>query len=126
MKTYRIMVIDDEKIVGDMSKAVLEKEGYLVETFLSAEPALAKLKEEKFDIVITDLKMKAVDGMEVLSRIKAESPEVKVIMITAFANLNAAIEAIKKKVDDFFTKPVKFKDLKDSIRHLLGEPKSAL
>jgi DNA-binding NtrC family response regulator len=122
MKTCRIMVIDDEKIVGDMSKAVLEKEGYLVETFLSAKPALARLKEEKFDVVITDLKMKEIDGMEVLSRIKAEAPEVKVIMITAFANLNAAIEAIKKKVDDFFTKPVKFKELKDSIIHLLGEP----
>jgi DNA-binding NtrC family response regulator len=121
MSTHRIMVIDDENIVGKMIKAVLEKDGYVVETFLNAEPALARLKEEKFDLIITDLKMKNIDGMEVLRRVKSDSPEIKVIMITAFASLDAAIEAMRGKVDDFFPKPVKIKDLKACIRRLLGE-----
>jgi DNA-binding NtrC family response regulator len=121
MNGHRIMVIDDENIVGKMIKAVLEKDGYRVETFLNAEPALARLKEEKFDLIITDLKMKNIDGMEVLRTVKSQSPEIKVIMITAFASLDAAIEAVRGKVDDFFPKPVKIKDLKACIRRLLDE-----
>jgi DNA-binding NtrC family response regulator len=120
MKSRRIMVIDDENIVCKMTKAVLEQDGYEVETFLSADPALARLKEEKFDLVITDLKMKGIDGMEVLKKIKTESPEIKVIMITAFASLDAAIEALRGKVDDFFPKPVKFSDLKECLKRLLS------
>jgi DNA-binding NtrC family response regulator len=115
----RIMVIDDERIVGDMSRMSLEQEGYDVETFLSAEPAMARLKEERFDIVITDYKMKGMDGMEVLRTIKTMYPEIKVIMITAFANLDTAIEALRGDVHDFFPKPVKIKDLKASIKRAL-------
>jgi len=116
------MVIDDENIVGKMTKVVLEQDGYIVETFLSAEPALARLKEQKFDVVITDLKMKGLDGMDVLKTVKAQSPEIKVIMITAFASLDAAVGAMRGKVDDFFAKPVKIKELKECIRRLLLEP----
>lgn len=117
----RIMVIDDEKIVGDMSKMALEQEGYTVETFLNAEPALARLKEEKFDVVVTDYKMKGIDGMETLKLIKVQYPEIKVIMITAFANLDTAIEALRGDVHDFFPKPVRIKELKASIQRALSK-----
>ncbi len=70
MNSHKIMVIDDEKIVGDMAKLSLEQEGYMVETFLNAEPALKRLQEEKFDVVVTDYKMKGIDGMEVLKTVK--------------------------------------------------------
>ncbi len=116
---YKIMVIDDENIVGKMLKAVLELDGYEVETFMNASPALARFKEKKFDLVITDLKMKGIDGMEVLRTVKEEVPDTKVIMITAFANLEAATEAMRGEVDDFFPKPVRIKDLKASIVRLL-------
>ncbi len=121
MDPYRIMVIDDEKIVGDMAKLSLEKEGYVVETFLNAEPALARLKEQKFDVVVTDLKMKGIDGMEVLKTVKKLYPETRVIMITAFANLDSAIAALRAEVHDFFPKPVKIKELKESIARALGK-----
>jgi DNA-binding NtrC family response regulator len=120
MSQNRIMVIDDEKIVGDMAKMSLEQEGYAVETFLNAEPALARLKEEKFDVVVTDYKMKGIDGMEVLRTVKKLYPETRVIMITAFANLDAAIEALRAEVHDFFPKPVKIKELKASIQRALS------
>ncbi|MEJ2314017.1 MAG: response regulator [Nitrospirota bacterium] len=116
----RIMIIDDEKIVCDMAKISLEQEGYDVETFLSATPALERLKEEKFDVVVTDLKMKGIDGLEVLRVVKNLYPDTKVIMITAFASLDVAIEAIRGDVHDFFPKPVKIKELKESIRKALG------
>jgi len=119
MNSHRIMVIDDEKIVGDMAKLSLEQEGYTVETFLNAEPALKRLEEEKFDVVVTDYKMKGIDGMEVLRTVKGLYPATQVIMITAFANLDAAIEALRRDVHDFFPKPVKIKELKASIKRAL-------
>ncbi|MCL4472899.1 MAG: response regulator [Actinobacteria bacterium] len=117
----RIMVIDDEKIVGDMAKISLEEEGYEVETFLNADPALKRLQETDFDVVVTDLKMKGIDGLEVLRTVKQTHPDTKVIMITAFADLDVAIEAIKADVFDFFPKPVRIKDLKESISKALAE-----
>lgn len=119
MSEYRIMVIDDERIVGDMAKMSLEQDGYKVETFLNAEPALERLKQEEFNVVVTDLKMKGIDGMEVLRTVKRLYPETKVIMITAFANLDAAIEALRGDVHDFFPKPVRIKELKASIERAL-------
>ncbi len=120
MQDQKIMVIDDEKIVGDMAKLALEQDGFHVETFLNAEPALERLKKEKFEVVVTDQKMKGIDGMEVLRTVKRLYPDTKVIMITAFANLDAAIEALRGDVHDFFPKPVKIKELKASIQRALG------
>jgi len=119
MSKYQIMVIDDEKIVGDMAKRSLEQEDYEVEVFLNGETALARLKEKPFDVVITDLKMKGIDGLEILRTVKQFYPKTVVIMITAFANLDIAIEALRDDVHDFFPKPVKIKDLKASIKKAL-------
>jgi len=121
MAKHSIMVIDDEKIVGDMAKLSFEQDGYEVETFLNGESALERLKERRFEVVVTDLKMKGVDGLEVLRSIKKLYPGVKVIMITAFANLDVAIEALRDDVHDFFPKPVKIKELKASVKRALGE-----
>ena len=119
MTKNSIMVIDDEKIVGDMAKMSLEQEGYDVETFLNGESALARLQQKSFDVVITDLKMKGIDGLEVLRTVKHLYPQTVVIMITAFANLDVAIEALRDDVQDFFPKPVKIKELKASIKKAL-------
>jgi DNA-binding NtrC family response regulator len=113
--SHNIMIIDDEKIVGDMAKLSLEQDGYEVETFLNGESALDRLKEKQFNVVVTDLKMKGIDGLEVLRTVKRLYPDTKVIMITAFANLDVAIEALRDDVHDFFPKPVKIKELKQSI-----------
>ena len=117
---HSVMIIDDEKIVGDMAKLSLEQDGYDVETFLNAEPALKRIQEKPFDVVVTDYKMKGIDGMEVLRTIRQLYPETKVIMITAFANLDTAIEALRGDVHDFFPKPVKIRELRTSIRRALG------
>ncbi|MCL6092760.1 MAG: response regulator [Thermoleophilia bacterium] len=114
--SYRVMIIDDEKIAADMTRVSLEDEGYEVETFADGASALARLKETPFDVVITDLKMKGLDGFDVLNKIRETGSGAKVIMVTAFANLDIAIEAIKGDAFDFFTKPVKLKELKASVR----------
>jgi DNA-binding NtrC family response regulator len=121
MGNQRIMVIDDENIVGKMLKISFEQDGYVVEPFPDPVAALARLKEEKFQVVITDLKMKDIDGMEVLKNIKKDYPQIKVIMITAFASMDTAVEVFRKSVDDFFAKPVKISDLKATIKKLLAD-----
>ncbi len=121
MAKHSIMVIDDEKIVGDMAKLSFEQDGYEVETFLNGEAALERLQEKRFDVVVTDMKMKGMDGLGVLRTVKKLYPGVKVIMITAFANLDVAIEALRDDVHDFFPKPVKIKELKASVKRALGE-----
>jgi len=120
MEKHSIMIIDDEKIVGDMARLSLEQEGYEVETFLDGRSALDRLETKPFRVVVTDLKMKGVDGLEVLRTVKKLYPETVVIMITAFANLDVAIEALRDDVHDFFPKPVKLKELKSSIERALG------
>ncbi len=116
----RIMIVDDEKIVGDMTKISLEDDGYQVETFVEGAAALKRLQEAPFDVVVTDLKMRGIDGFEILKAVKQLNSDTKVIMITAFANLDVAIEAIKGDVFDFFPKPIRIKELKASIRKAVG------
>lgn len=115
----RIMVIDDEKVVGDMLRIHLAKQGFTVETFLDAPAALRRLAEERFALIITDFKMKGMDGMELLKIVKSDYPHVHVIMITAFAHLDTAIEAFRGQVHDFFPKPFKIKELLASVKRAL-------
>jgi DNA-binding NtrC family response regulator len=117
----KILIVDDEKIVCDMAKRVLEHEGYEVETFTDSSLALERIKEGPFDLVITDLKMENVSGMDILREVNNRYADTKVIMLTAYATLDAAIDAIREKIFDFFPKPVKIDDLKKSVKKALEE-----
>ena len=116
----KIVVIDDEKIVCDMAKKILENEGYEVETFIDSVAALERIRQVPFDLVITDLKMENVSGMDILKEVNRLYPQTKVIMLTAYATLDATIEAIRERIYDFFPKPVKIEELKKSVKKALG------
>ncbi len=116
----RILVVDDEKIVCDMSRICLTGDGYDVTTFTDSTEARAALETETFDVIITDLKMKEVDGIELLEFAKERNPEAKVILLTAFGSLETAMEAFHKQAFDYFTKPVRIRDLQASVRRALG------
>jgi two-component system response regulator HydG len=116
----RILVVDDEKIVCDMSRKCLTEEGYDVTTFTDSSEARAALEHERFEVVITDLKMKGVDGMELLEFARRQNPDAKVIILTAFGSLETAVEAVRKEAFDYFTKPVRIRDLQASVRRALG------
>ena len=116
----RILVVDDEKIVCDMSRICFTNEGYDVTTFTDSTQARAALETETFDVIITDLKMKEVDGIELLEYALEMNPETKVILLTAFGTLETAVEAFHKQAFDFFTKPVTIRDLQESVRRALG------
>jgi DNA-binding NtrC family response regulator len=107
-----IMVIDDEEIVGKRLKPALEKQGDTVESFVNSKNALLRLAEKHFDIVITDIRMDEIDGLEVLDFIKSNSINTKVIMITGYATVEVAREALAKGAFDFIAKPFKPDDLR--------------
>jgi DNA-binding NtrC family response regulator len=108
----RILVIDDEQIVGKRLKPALEKEGYVVEPFDRPEDALARFAEAPTDIVVTDIRMDEIDGLEVLERVLARAPRTKVIIITGYATVEVAREALAKGAFDFIAKPFKPQELR--------------
>lgn len=114
-KLLRIMVIDDESIVGKRLKPALEKNGAQVDTFEDPELALAHFAEHPADIVVTDIRMDKIDGIEILDRVLAQSPQTRVIIITGYATVEIAREALSKGAFDFIAKPFKPSDLRAII-----------
>lgn len=101
----RVLVVDDEMIVCESCKRILEEEGYEVEMALGGREAFAKMRESAFPIVITDLKMPEIDGMEVLRKIRKDYPDTTVIMITGFSTVETAVDAMKLGAFDYIPKP---------------------
>ncbi|MCJ7773932.1 MAG: response regulator [Desulfobacterales bacterium] len=111
-QTLQVMVLDDEPIVGKRLKPTLEKSGFDVEVFEDSQKALARLSEKEFDIVVTDLRMEEVDGIQVLEHIMEKCKNTRVILITGYATVEVAREALVKGAFDFIAKPFKPRDLR--------------
>ena len=112
----RVLVLDDEEIVLKRLRPALEKAGYEVEVFSRSPEASIRVGEKTFDIVITDLKMEGIDGMEFLTRVKAHSPQTEVIVITGFATMETAKETFQKGVFDFLAKPFKLGEILEAVK----------
>jgi len=113
-----VLVIDDEAILCKRLKTALEKMGCNVETFVDGSEALKRIEERCFDIVVIDLKIGKVDGMQILEIIKQKKPNTEVIIITGFATAGVAKEALKKGASEFISKPFWLKDLYNAISRL--------
>jgi DNA-binding NtrC family response regulator len=110
-----ILIVDDEPIVGDRLKAFIGKDGHQVETFIDPEKALERLEEKEFDIVISDIRMGEIDGIQVMEKVLNKSKRTKVIMITGYATLELARESLTKGAFDFIAKPFKLKEIRKTI-----------
>jgi CheY-like chemotaxis protein len=110
-----VMILDDEPIVGKRLEPALTKHGFEVEVFVDPTEALARLEEKEFDIVVTDLRMEDVDGIQVLEHIMSRCEHTRVILITGYATVEVAREALVKGAFDFIAKPFKPKDLRAVI-----------
>jgi DNA-binding NtrC family response regulator len=120
-----VLLLDDEPIVGKRLKPALAKIGCDVEVFEDPKEALKRLDEKAFHIVVTDIRMDDIDGIQVLERVLKTSPETKVIMITGYAMMAVAREAMEKGAFDFIAKPFKPDDLRKVIAkaaQALGKP----
>jgi len=111
-KTLEILLLDDEPIVGKRLKPALEKLGFIVEVFEDPVAALQRIDEKEFDIVVTDICMQQVDGIQILDHVVDKSPRTKVIMITGYAMMEVARKAMEKGAFDFIAKPFKPDDLR--------------
>jgi DNA-binding NtrC family response regulator len=112
----RILVIDDEPIVGERLKASLELAGFMVDAFFSSQDALNNLKQKSYDILVTDLKMKPPDGLEVLRAAKQQQPDIKAVVITGFATKQLAADALTAGAVHFLAKPFKMSHLTKLLR----------
>ncbi len=111
MSKKSILLIDDEETILASLRYVLEDEGYDVHTANSGSKGLEIFKEKKPDLIITDLMLNGLNGIDLLKRVKDAKPDIMVIIITGFGELNSAIEALKLGAMDYLLKPVKNKEL---------------
>jgi len=120
-----VLLLDDEPIVGKRLKPALAKIGCNVEVFEQPAVALQRIDEKEFDIVVTDIRMDEIDGIQVLEHVTNKSPRTKVIMITGYAMMALAREAMEKGAFDFIAKPFQPDDLRKVIANAakaLGSP----
>jgi len=113
------LVVDDEEHTRLGYAEVLRLEGYSVETAANGKEALNKMKEEDFDVVVTDLRMPEMDGLSFVSQLRDIVPSQKVIIITAFGTFKAYKQSKEAGVTLFLNKPVRAKDLKEAIVQIL-------
>ena len=123
--TLEILLIDDEPIVGKRLKPAIEKIGCNVETFQDPVEAMSRAAEKHFDIVVTDIRMDGIDGMQVLAKMLEKGDKTKVIMITGYAMMALARESMSQGAFDFIAKPFRPDDLRAVIARAaeaLGKP----
>lgn len=125
MKTFKLLIIDDEIVVQrscvDIFTEKKSKQGfqYDVHTASSADEALRILEKESFDIVLTDLKMPGLSGLELLPRIKAGNAETAIVVMTGFSTVTTAVEAMKLGANDFIPKPFTPDEIMDAVETAL-------
>ena len=119
MPPSKILVVDDDVVACELLVDALKKDGYEVEAFPSGEEAIARGRQGRVDLVLTDIRMGAVDGLTVLREFKRMSPDTAVVVLTAFGSLEGAIEAIKQGAYDYLAKPFKKEEIKLVVQRSL-------
>lgn len=117
----KILIIDDEKVIRATLREILEYEKYIVTEAQDGEEGLAKMQEEDFDLVLCDVKMPKIDGIEVLEKAKALERSPQFIMISAHGSIETAVEATKKGAFDFIPKPPDLNRLLLTVRNALDK-----
>jgi DNA-binding NtrC family response regulator len=119
MRKDRILIVDDDKTFRSVTQRLLEEEGLVAETAASADEAMPLLQERHYDLLLSDLVMPGIGGLDFLNHVKTHHPGVPVVMITGFASINSAVEAMKRGAEDYLTKPCGNEELLIKIRRTL-------
>ena len=115
----RILVVDDERLARANLARVLEREGHLLRQAASGEEALALLRDEPADLVITDLAMPGMDGMALLRAVRAEHPQTEIIMVTGYPMIESAVEAMRQGAFHYLAKPYSLDEARLLVRRAL-------
>jgi CheY-like chemotaxis protein/anti-anti-sigma regulatory factor len=116
---FRLLVVDDEDSVRVTTAAILEQEGYAVETASDGREALEKVAHGGFDLVLTDLRMEDMDGITLLHELQTKYPQLVTIVLTGYATIESSIDALRQGVYDYLVKPCVVDDLKRTVRRAL-------
>ena len=119
MKQHKLLIIDDERRMCVVLKTALENDSLAVTTANSGEAAMAAMEVDKFQVIISDIKMPGMSGMEVLERVKAKSPETEVLLMTAYADAQTAVNAMKMGAYDYIIKPFEVDELRHKVKNIL-------
>jgi CheY-like chemotaxis protein/anti-anti-sigma regulatory factor len=119
-------VIDDEENVRVTTAAILEQEGYFVDTACDGQDALVKLRRGGFDLVLTDLRMEGMDGSALLHELSRSYPDAVVIVLTGYASIESSIDALRQGVYDYLIKPCVVEDLQMTVRRALEHQRQRL
>jgi ATP-dependent Lon protease len=114
-----VLVVDDEEIARTNLEYILRKEGHQVTTATNGLEALEKVKAQKFDVVVTDLKMEKMDGLQLLESVKQLAPHTEIIMVTGYATVATAVDALKKGAAHYLSKPIKLEELRSTVRDIV-------
>ncbi len=118
MQAFTILVVDDEAIARTNLEYVLKKEGYEVDTAENGAQAIQKLNVKEYDLVLTDLKMDKVDGMELLEITKKISPRTETVIFTGYATVSTAVDALRKGAVHYLSKPINLDELREVVRKI--------
>jgi len=124
-KGKRILVVDDDDMIRDSFKAILESEGYLVDTAKSGLEALERTEEDAYNLALLDIKLPDIEGTELLVEMHEETPRMMKVMVTGHATLENAVEALNLGADAFIMKPVRPKELLRVVEEKLKEQEDA-
>jgi len=122
----RVLVVDDEPEICHLIEQVLSREGYQVDVSFSGIEALQMIKSFNYHLLLTDLEMPEVDGIELTRKAKKQHPEIRVIMVTGNAAVDAAIRSLRHRIDGYITKPFKISELRKVVRQTLCTHKVVL
>ncbi|MFZ5797247.1 MAG: sigma-54-dependent transcriptional regulator, partial [Thermodesulfobacteriota bacterium] len=111
-----ILIVDDEQSMREFLRILLEKDGHTVQAAASGSAAIDLVEDHDLDLVITDIRMPGISGLELLAEVKKRKPDLPVIMITAYASPDDAVRAMKDGAFDYITKPFKIEEIKRVIR----------
>ena len=115
----KILIVDDERRMCAVLKTALEDKGYVVTTANSGEAAMAAFTIDQFDVVISDIRMPGMSGLEVLEKVKRQNPDSEVLLMTAYADAQTAVEAMKKGAFDYLIKPFEIDELRIKVQQIL-------
>ncbi len=115
----RILVVDDEVGMRTLLQTLLESEGYVVEAAASGEDAAEMLQAREYEVLVTDLKMPGIDGLELVERARRAQPNVAVVMVTGYATVENTVAALRQGVDDYLTKPFDIEELRQTVARTL-------
>jgi len=119
VKQHKLLIIDDERRMCVVLKTALESDKLAVTTANSGEAAMAAMEVDTFDVIISDIKMPGISGMDVLERVKANSPDTEVLLMTAYADAQTAVNAMKMGAYDYIIKPFEIDELRHKVKNIL-------